>query len=116
MSLENVADVNIDPEGLFKYVMIKVTAKSSGEEKMIIRGYKHCKWHKNIFKQTEKEIGISFSLKCVGGGRILHEPQKKNLFVYGYSQRYGPAKHEQTVSLLQKKYPEYKITYSYDGY
>ncbi|VDM08263.1 unnamed protein product [Wuchereria bancrofti] len=93
-----------------------VTAKSTSEEKMIIRGYKHCQWHKNIFKQTEKEIGTSFSLKCVGGGRIMHEPQKKSLFVYGYSQRYGPAKHEQTVNLLQKKYPEYKITYSYEGY
>ncbi|VIO97892.1 Uncharacterized protein BM_BM17737 [Brugia malayi] len=116
MSLRNVPDVDIDPEGVFKYIMIKVTAKQTSEEKMIVRGYKHCKWHKNIFKQTEKEIGASFSLKCVGGGRIMHEPQKKSLFVYGYSQRYGPAKHEQTVNLLQKKYPEYKITYSYEGY
>uniref|UniRef100_A0A0R3RXP7 Sex-regulated protein janus-A n=1 Tax=Elaeophora elaphi TaxID=1147741 RepID=A0A0R3RXP7_9BILA len=124
MSLENIPDVNIDPEGIFKYIMIKVpvkiisavTSEPKGGEKLIIRGYKHCKWHKNIFKQTEKEIGTSFSLKCVGGGRINHEPQKKSLFVYGYSQRYGPAKHEQTVELLQKKYPEYKITYSYEGY
>ncbi|KAL3984802.1 Janus/Ocnus (Ocnus) family protein [Acanthocheilonema viteae] len=116
MSLENIPDVDIDPEGLFKYIMIKVTSKSTGNEKWIVRGYKHCKWHKNIFEQTEKEIGSSFSLKCVGGGRINHEPQKKSLLVYGYSQRYGPAKHEQAVNLLQKKYPEYKITYSYDGY
>uniref|UniRef100_A0A915Q0G3 Sex-regulated protein janus-B n=1 Tax=Setaria digitata TaxID=48799 RepID=A0A915Q0G3_9BILA len=116
MSLENIPDVDIDPEGLFKYVMIKVTAKLTGEEKLVIRGYKHCKWHKNIFKQTEKEVGSSFSLKCVGGGRINHEPQKKSLFVYGYSQRYGQAKHEKTVSILRTKYPEYKITCSYYGY
>ncbi|KAM3717591.1 Sex-regulated protein janus-A [Dirofilaria immitis] len=116
MSLGDIPDVNIDSEGLFKYIMIKVTVKSTGEEKLIIRGYKHCKWHKNIFKQTEKEIGYAFSIKCVGGGRIMHEPEKKNLFVYGYSQRYGQAKHEKTVDLLQKRYPEYKITYSYEGY
>ncbi|MCP9262634.1 Sex-regulated protein janus-a [Dirofilaria immitis] len=102
MSLGDIPDVNIDSEGLFKYIMIKVTVKSTGEEKLIIRGYKHCKWHKNIFKQTEKEIGYAFSIKCVGGGRIMHEPEKKNLFVYGYSQRYGQAKHEKTVDLLQR--------------
>lgn len=71
---------------LLFYPYFQVTSKSTGEEKLIVRGYKHCKWHKNIFQQTEEEIGTSFSLKCVGGGRINHEPQKRNLFVYGYSQ------------------------------
>jgi hypothetical protein len=25
-------------------------------------------------------------IKCVGGGRILHEKEKKEILVYGYSQ------------------------------
>lgn len=64
----------------------QVRSKLSGDEKTIIRGYKSCKWHKDILKQTQKEVGLSYSLKCLGGGRIKHNPENKKLFVYGYSQ------------------------------
>ncbi|VDM98849.1 unnamed protein product [Thelazia callipaeda] len=116
MSLDDIPDVNIDPSGVFKYIVVRVTSKSTSKEKLIVRGFTSCKWHKNILQLTEKEIGNSFSLKCVGGGRIRHESEKRKLFVYGYSQRYGPAKHELTVSLLKKRYPDYDITFSYEGY
>jgi hypothetical protein len=34
-----------------------------------------------------KEIGNrDIKVDCVGGGRIFHEPEKKDIFVYGYSQ------------------------------
>ena len=33
-------------------------------------------------KLTNKNVKVD----CVGGGRILHEPDKKQLLVYGYSQ------------------------------
>ena len=29
---------------------------------------------------------LGLDVECVGGGRILHEPDEKKIFVYGYSQ------------------------------
>ena len=61
--------------------------------------------------------GTSLSCKCVGGGRILHTPEEKKIFVYGYSVCYGRADHNITVSMLKKKFSEYtSITFSNDGY
>ncbi|VDN24811.1 unnamed protein product [Gongylonema pulchrum] len=86
MLLDSIPDVNIDPEGVFKYILIKITEIAIDEEKVIVRGYAHCKWHKNIFRETQQEVGSQFSIKCVGGGFIKHEPGKKSILVYGHSQ------------------------------
>lgn len=60
---------------------------------------------------------LGLDCECMGGGRIRHEPDKKAILVYGYSQGFGKADHSITVDLLKKKYPDYdKITYSNDGY
>ena len=54
---------------------------------------------------------------CIGGGRILHEPEKKQLFVYGYSQGFGRADHKLSVQILKRKYQDYiSIEYSNEGY
>ncbi|XP_043527794.1 sex-regulated protein janus-A-like [Frieseomelitta varia] len=54
--------------------------------------------------------------KCLGGGRIEHDPDEKTIKVYGYSQGFGKADHEVSVSLLRTQYPDYTITFSDDGY
>ena len=87
---------------------------------------------------TSKQIRVD----CTGGGRILHEPEKKSILVYGYSQvierclfglfRYelcvanlkltntkgfGRADHQMTVDLLKQHYTDYEsITFSNEGY
>jgi hypothetical protein len=41
----------------------------------------------DIYDHVEDELkSYRFELDCIGGGRILHEPEKRSLFVYGYSQ------------------------------
>lgn len=49
--LEAVPAVDIDSEGRFKYILIKVYGreKSDGSEpsKLIVRGYKRAEWHGN---------------------------------------------------------------------
>ncbi|XP_030371063.1 sex-regulated protein janus-A-like [Scaptodrosophila lebanonensis] len=111
--------VDIDEQGVFKYVLIKLSAKRSSEEasKTIVRGYADCKWHADIFKRTQeslKETGLDIC--CLGGGRIQHRPDKKYIKVYGYSQGYGKADHSETKKIIQTQYGDYEIEISDEGY
>mgnify|MGYP002716706795 FL=1 len=53
---------------------------------------------------------------CVGGGRIEHSPEKKIIHIYGYSQGFGQADHKISCDLVAKKYLDYKVTWSNEGY
>ncbi|KAL6420194.1 hypothetical protein ACFW04_013817 [Cataglyphis niger] len=72
----------------------------------------------DIFDKVDEEIKAHAGLRanCVGGGRIEHDPDEKTIKVYGYSQGFGKADHQVSVELLKKKYPDYNITCSDDGY
>ena len=52
-SLKRIADVDIDPNGVFKYILIKVKAKD-GTSKTVVRGYGWAQYH-----------GIHKKLMCV---------------------------------------------------
>ncbi|KAG5880130.1 hypothetical protein JTB14_027504 [Gonioctena quinquepunctata] len=54
--------------------------------------------------------------KVLGGGRINHDPDTKNIKVYGYSQGYGKPEHQLTVDILKKIYSDYDISFSDEGY
>lgn len=43
--LAQIPDVDIDPDGVFKYVLIRVRAAPAGESKEIVRGYKWAEYH-----------------------------------------------------------------------
>uniref|UniRef100_A0A915MW59 Methyltransferase-like protein 17, mitochondrial n=1 Tax=Meloidogyne javanica TaxID=6303 RepID=A0A915MW59_MELJA len=64
-------------------------AKEGDSKKLIVRGYKSCKFHANILDKVEEEESANGCIKfeCPGGGRISHEPEKKHINVYGYSQK-----------------------------
>ncbi|KAL2737535.1 ocnus, partial [Vespula maculifrons] len=72
----------------------------------------------NVYEETTKQLKQypDLEVESLGGGRILHDPEKKSIKVYGYSQGYGKADHQVSVELLKKKYTDYDITYSDDGY
>ncbi|CAD6190981.1 unnamed protein product [Caenorhabditis auriculariae] len=116
MPLSDVPDVEIDPKGVFKYILIKVTDKATDENKFIVRGDHRHTFHADIFDATKEATPKDFKLKCVGGGRINHEDSKKDILVYGYSQGYGQADHTISVELLKKAYPDYNVHFSNDGY
>ncbi|XP_072014572.1 14 kDa phosphohistidine phosphatase-like [Amphiura filiformis] len=115
-SLDSVADVDIDPSGKFKYILIEV--EKGGQKKSIVRGYKWAGYHADIYDQVCSELEPkSFNCECVGGGRIEHNKNEQTLFVYGYSMGFGKANHEITVEKLKAWYPTYtKITFSDEGY
>lgn len=50
-ALENLKEVDIDPEGVFKYILIKVYGPEKGgvePAKTIVRGYKRCPYHSKL--------------------------------------------------------------------
>jgi len=119
--LEAVPNVDIDEEGVFKYVLIKVYAeqKADGTEpsKLIVRGYQRCQWHSDIYDEATKPIQcLGLDTECLGGGRIDHRPSAKKLKIYGYSQGYGKADHAESKIVLKTRYPDYEIEISDEGY
>ncbi|XP_076755448.1 sex-regulated protein janus-A [Xylocopa sonorina] len=117
-SLNKVPDVDIDGHGRFKYILINVQDETNNVSKSIVRGYARAQWHGDIFDDVSEKIKPIGGLRanCLGGGRIEHDPDQKTIKVYGYSQGFGKADHEVSVALLKKKYPDYTITCSDEGY
>lgn len=88
--MDSLKPVDIDT-GRFKYVLILV--KNGGEEKYLVRGYTFAGYHADVFEKCEdeelcplKKKLTSLKWECVGGGRILHDPNKKSINIFGYSQ------------------------------
>jgi len=114
--LAAVPDVDIDSSGRFKYVLIK--CHIGDEEKFIVRGYKWAGFHADVYDQVwERLEGLGIETECMGGGRITHDPEKKQIKIFGYSQGFGLADHAKSAELIKKQYPDYSdITWSNEGY
>ncbi|XP_026758923.1 14 kDa phosphohistidine phosphatase-like isoform X2 [Galleria mellonella] len=117
-ALDAVPKVDIDPSGVFKYILIKVHDEEKNNEEtstVIVRGYKRCNYHSDIYDEVQEKLQ---PLDCepLGGGRISHEPDNKKIHIYGYSQGYGKADHEVTAKIVKDAYPSYTITVSDEGY
>ena len=120
--LEAWPSVRID-KGVFKYVLIEAYATDPGTDtehsKLLVRGLVSAEYHADVYEHEEELLRKSsggLDCQCLGGGRILHEPQRKYIKVYGYSVGYGKADHTKSVELLKKHYPNYEIEWSDDGY
>lgn len=115
--MDKIEDVNIDT-GTFKYVLCQIfESDTEDNSKHVVRGDKNCEFHEDVWNKLKKPLReYNLRGKCVGGGRIEHDPDEKTLKVYGHSYQYGKANHELTVEILKKKYPDYTITWSDDGY
>ncbi|XP_034182240.1 sex-regulated protein janus-A [Osmia lignaria lignaria] len=116
--LDKVPDVDIDGHGRFKYILIQVHDDTNNVSKTIVRGYARSQWHSDIFDETGLQLQSIPGLrpKCLGGGRIEHDPDERILKVYGYSQGFGKADHDVTVGILEKRFPDYTISSSDEGY
>uniref|UniRef100_A0A0A9ZD48 Sex-regulated protein janus-A n=2 Tax=Lygus hesperus TaxID=30085 RepID=A0A0A9ZD48_LYGHE len=119
--LDQVPDVEIDPEGRFKYVLIRVYAPTTrdGNEpsKMVVRGNARGAYHADIYDETMQTlVKLNLDSECVGGGRIEHHPAQKIIKIYGYSQGFGKADHEISSELVKKAFPDYNVTWSDEGY
>ncbi|KAF3820901.1 hypothetical protein GH733_011054 [Mirounga leonina] len=139
--LAQIADVDIDSDGVFKYVLIRVhsappSEAPAGESKEIVRGYKWAEYHgeggaggrfrggaegrggvTDIYDKVSGEMQKKgYSCECLGGGRISHQSQDKKIHVYGYSMGYGRAQHSVSTEKIKAVYPDYEVTWADDGY
>ncbi|XP_048457648.1 sex-regulated protein janus-A isoform X2 [Rhincodon typus] len=84
--LAAVADVQIDPDGVFKYILVRVSKKGGPEHKDIVRGTKTAEFHNNIFEKLAPEMEkLELECKCLGGGKIDHNSKEKKIRVFGVS-------------------------------
>lgn len=119
--LAAVPDVEIDT-GVFKYILIRVYGKrpADGSEepsKLIVRGFERCEWHSDIYDEVSGSLaGLGLETECLGGGRIDHQPDRKFIKIYGYSQGFGPADHEESRRIVKSQYPDYEIETTKEGY
>lgn len=113
-----VADVDIDKSGKFKYILINVKDTQTKAVKNIVRGYKDCSYHIDILSKVTPELEkLGLQAECSGGGRILHDPKTKTIMIYGYSQGFGRADHTIAHALCKKNFPDYvDISWSNEGY
>ncbi|KAJ6652013.1 hypothetical protein lerEdw1_015838 [Lerista edwardsae] len=92
VDLSRVQDVDIDPDGVFKYVLIRVTPAGSESGKEIVRGFAWAEYHADIYDKVTAELEKQgFHCECLGGGRISHQSGARKIHVYGHSVvRMGP--------------------------
>ncbi|XP_023647393.1 14 kDa phosphohistidine phosphatase [Paramormyrops kingsleyae] len=118
--LAAVPAVDIDPSGVFKYVLIRVRSTEEGNDSSvdIVRGYSWAEYHADIYDHVTAELekGGDLDCECLGGGRINHDSQARKIHVYGYSVGFGRAEHSISTEKLKSKYTDYEVTWSNEGY
>uniref|UniRef100_A0A3Q3KFH0 14 kDa phosphohistidine phosphatase n=1 Tax=Monopterus albus TaxID=43700 RepID=A0A3Q3KFH0_MONAL len=110
-ALAKIPDVEIDPEGTFKYILIKVKVKDGDVHKDIVRGTKSAEYHNHIFDKVSPAMeALGMECKCLGGGKIEHNSQEKKLRVFGESTGFGKADHSVSAEKLKGAFSDYEIT------
>ncbi|XP_059197370.1 si:dkey-51e6.1 [Centropristis striata] len=114
-TLAKIPVVEIDPEGTFKYILVRVKVKDGDAHKDIVRGTKSAEYHNHIFEKVNPAMeALGMECKCLGGGKIEHNSQEKKLRVFGESTAFGKADHSVSVEKLKSAFSDYEITCSDD--
>ncbi|XP_051734264.1 14 kDa phosphohistidine phosphatase [Ctenopharyngodon idella] len=116
--LAKIPEVDLDPNGVFKYVLIRVHSTDDDSYVDIVRGYAWAEYHADIYDRVagELERGGGLDCECLGGGRIKHDRDAKKIHVYGYSMGFGRAKHSVSTEKIKTHYPDYEVTWADEGY
>ncbi|KAL2099478.1 hypothetical protein ACEWY4_003872 [Coilia grayii] len=117
--LASIPDADIDPNGVFKYVLIRVhSTDDESISKDIVRGYAWAEYHADIYDKVSGDLERAGGVdcECLGGGRIKHDSEAKKIHVYGYSMGFGRAKHSVSTEKIKALYPDYEVTWADEGY
>ena len=110
-SLERYKDVEIDEDGKFKYIQIKIVNKKDPKDsRIIIRGTAKCKFHDEIFKLFMEKANITmddpFNYEVLGGGKIEFRDRNTKIYLSGQSSVYGPCDHYKSSEIMKKHFGE----------
>ncbi|XP_060133497.1 14 kDa phosphohistidine phosphatase-like [Zootoca vivipara] len=133
-----LAEVEIDSDGCFKYILVRVQRGGSGQSqggspgrvgspsrgggspsrggecRDIVRGSASAELHNQLYEKICCELEkMGCMCKCLGGGKIDHNSKDKKIHVSGNS-AYGKADHSMTVAILKKTFKDYDISCSDD--
>ncbi|XP_030624234.1 14 kDa phosphohistidine phosphatase isoform X2 [Chanos chanos] len=119
--LAKIPEVDIDPDGVFKYVLIRVHSKEDDDSSVdIVRGYAWAEYHgqADIYDKVSGDLERAGGVdcECLGGGRIKHDSKAKKIHVYGYSMGFGRANHSVSTEKIKARYPDYEVTWADEGY
>nr|XP_016942613.2 sex-regulated protein janus-B [Drosophila suzukii] len=112
ISLVGIPRVKIT-KGENRYLLVMIhTHGFTNFGRVIVRGAdvdNHLEIFDSILEEMEPQ-GICS--KCLGGGRILNEEDKKKIKIYGTSRTFGGADHKRTRNILQAwtTYKDFKIS------
>ena len=102
MLLESLKEVEIDGDGVFKYIQIRVT-DAAGAARIVVRGNARAEYHctcvhvfgiegshsvrpADILAELDSALSPrGLNVEALGGGRIRHDSTARSLFVYGFS-------------------------------
>lgn len=107
--MEKLTEVQIDKEGKFKYILVRVWKEGKVEDaRTIVYGTKEAEFHPDILAKVEPvltSLGLQHSVQ--GGGKILHSPTEKLIKVFSKSTGFGRADHSVTVEILRRYFQDY---------
>ncbi len=113
---KKIPEIELDKEGKFKYIQIKITSKEKkDDERIILQGTASCKYHNDIYKAFTEKYNITendkYNYEVLGGGKM--EIKDNKIHIHGESSVYGPCDHELTSKMLEKHFGKgkYEITW-----
>ncbi|MED6262820.1 hypothetical protein ATANTOWER_026633 [Ataeniobius toweri] len=114
-ALAKIPDVEIDPDGTFKYILLRVKVKDGDAQKDVVRGTKSAEYHNHIFEKVNPALeALGMECKCLGGGKIEHNKEDRKIRVFGESTAFGKADHSVSVEKLKTVFSDYEVTWSDD--
>eukprot|EP00798_Chlamydomonas_sp_ICE-L_P018942 gene18942-25510_t len=110
---DQVDQVQID-QGVFKYVLLRLSDPSSGRSKLLVWGDARASYHNDVFRgecrRAEEGRADPWAIDQVD------QVEQVQIAQGVFNAAYGPAPHEISTALVKQWYPLYKVTCNYEGY
>jgi phosphohistidine phosphatase len=110
MTIHEVAEVVVDASGGYKFIVAEVSDGTI--TRLVVRADQSCELHRYILRGTREQLSPhGLQARCIGGGRILINPEAKTVKIWDKSGDFGfePDRME-TVRMLQSAFPDFVIT------
>lgn len=92
-----------------KQKFIVVSAQTEDGLADLLLGDPAAEWHKDIYD----DIAAQYPVRGVyGGGRIFIDPEQKKIYLWGTSDRFGPAPRYLVEEILEGEFPDYSLAFS----
>lgn len=104
--------VRIENKGIGKAAKFIIAELKKGDEppQAVLRANGLAVLHKNIYEGILVDTDYKYQITVKGGGKLYYSDYDKTIWVWGYSHDYGPPEYQLTMDLLEKRYPDFKIT------